>query len=133
MSESIRISVVLTNGWFATDVLRISDWTHVVINYIGSDNGEGIHIYYDGVEAGSDTSKFAASYGIGDSRIVIGRLYTDRDERYASVELDELMFFNVKLTNSEIIMLSQFWLVIRQKKKVIIFLNFVKNLNDWMQ
>ena len=84
-----------------------SGWTHFIINYIGSEDGEGIRIYYDGVRRENDTSMNLNSFNTGDGRIVIGRVYTDIDDRYASVQLDELIFFNIKLSDSEISILSQ--------------------------
>ena len=64
--------------------------------------------YYDGVQNGTAPSGYRTYKNTGDGHIIIGRTGTYRDEHYASVRLDELMFFNVKLTESEIIMLSQF-------------------------
>ena len=40
-------------------------------------------------------------------RIVIGRRYTDIDDYYASVYLDQLLIFNRAITRDESIMLSQ--------------------------
>ena len=48
------------------------------------------------------------SFNTGDGRIVIGRRETDSDDNYGSGQLDELIFFNKKLSESEITMLSQF-------------------------
>ena len=42
-----------------------------------------------------------------DGRIVIGRLYTNSDQAYSSVEIDELRFFNQSLSEAQITMLSQ--------------------------
>ena len=96
------------NGLFDVEIVRpSSDWIHIVGNYIGPQDGQGIRIYYDGIETGSDTTKDGDSEQVGEGRIVIGRLATDEDADYASVEVDELMFFNMKLTEPEIVMLSQ--------------------------
>ena len=43
----------------------------------------------------------------GDGRIVFGRFYTDVDDRYASVQMDQLLFFNHALTAPEMFKLSQ--------------------------
>ena len=85
-----------------------SGWTHLFINDIGPEDGEGIRIYYDGVRRGNDTSMSLYSFNTGDGRIVIGRRETDSDDNYGSAQLDELIFFNKKLSESEITMLSQF-------------------------
>ena len=46
-------------------------------------------------------------FGSVDGRIVIGRLYTNSDQAYSSVEIDELRFFNQTLSEAQITMLSQ--------------------------
>ena len=38
----------------------------------------------------------------GDGRVVVGRYHTDLDEKYASVDVDELLFFNHRLTDAQI-------------------------------
>ena len=114
------------NGQYTILAALPSDWTHVVINYIGPENGQGIRIYYDGEQADSDTTRTADSKLPGDGRIVIGRYHTDWDDRYASVQLDELIFFNMKLSESEITVLSQFWLCVHYNA-VICFVNTEKN------
>ena len=75
-----------------------------MINYIGQD-GEGDDasmIFFNGTQVASETTKPSQSCPTGDGRIVVGRSYTNRDERYASVEVDELIFFNVALTGSDV-------------------------------
>ena len=81
-------------------------WTHIVMNYIGPNNGEGIRTYYNGTEVGNDPTKTALSRSAGDGRIVVGREYTDRDGAYASVMVDELLFFNRHLLSDEITSLA---------------------------
>ena len=44
----------------------------------------------------------------GDGKIVFGRVYTGSNMRYASVQMDELLFFNHVLTTVEILKLSEF-------------------------
>ena len=43
----------------------------------------------------------------GDGKIVFGRVYTDLNMRYASVQMDELLFFNHALITVEILKLSE--------------------------
>ena len=69
---------------------------------IRNEHGEGIRIYYNGTDVASHTIKTDGSYPAGDGRIVVGRGYTDRDELYASVQIDELAFFNKALSTTEI-------------------------------
>ena len=105
-----RFGVIIAHGYFIIDTASPSGWTHVIINYIAPENGQGIQVYYNGYLTGADMilSLSSNTNNPGDGHIVIWRYYTDGDHLYASVQLDELMFFNEKLTDSEIIMLSQF-------------------------
>ena len=50
----------------------------------------------------SDTTKRGASYSPGDGRIVVGRYYTNYDGNYASVHVDELIYFDAALTNDDV-------------------------------
>ena len=81
---------------------NLNGWFHLVLNYIGPADGQGITIYTDGDLQVSVTSRVTTSYTAGDGRVVIGRARTDLDERYASVEVDELTFWNRALTQQEI-------------------------------
>ena len=72
-----------------------------MMNYIGSNEGQGIRVYYDGKEAASETTKITVSYSAGDGRVLVGRAYTDRDVLYVSAQLDELIFFNKTLNTTE--------------------------------
>ena len=75
-----------------------------MLNYIGPNNGEGIKIYYDGQEVDSDTEKVVWHLPGEDGRIVVGRLQTYKDQNgsYASVQVDELIYFNAALTNDDV-------------------------------
>ena len=77
-------------------------WTHVVLNYIGPNDGQGIIMYYDGAVVVSDTSKYLVSRSAGDGRIVVGRRFTNSNQHYASVQVDELIYFNQVLTGAEV-------------------------------
>ena len=44
---------------------------------------------------------------MGDGKVIIGRYFTDEDDFYGSVEVDELFFFNTALSDSDIMKLSQ--------------------------
>ena len=92
--------VFLPDGYFMAYHPEPTGWTHVVLNYSGPNNG--IQMYMDGVEVGSDTTKAGGPYSAGDGRIVAGRYYTNQDRNYASVQVDELLFFNQTLTAAEI-------------------------------
>ena len=101
---NFRSYIFVTDGNFNTGLEKPEGWFHLVLNYISLADGQGITIYRDGVLQGSGTSKggTSQSYSPGDGRVVIGRRWTDRDEWYASVEVDELTFWNRTLTLQEI-------------------------------
>ena len=75
-----------------------------MMNYIGPNNGGGFQIFYNGTEVASESTKTADSGPIGDGRIVVGRFAIDRDRAldYASVQVDELLFFNQALSNDDV-------------------------------
>ena len=83
-------------------------WTHIVLNYIGpnDESDEAVTMFFNGTEEDSDTTKDGLPYSPGDGRIVLGRLYTDSDNGYSSVQVDELTFFNRTLTLDEIAALA---------------------------
>ena len=99
---NFRSFIYVTDGYFYSELEKPEGWFHLVLNYIGPADGQGITIYKDGILQGSDTSKGGPSYPPGDGRVVVGRWFTDRDRDYASVEVDELTFWNRALTLQEI-------------------------------
>ena len=54
---SFRTAVVLQDGILEKRHPKSTEWTHIVLNYIGPNNGEGINIYCNGTEVDSDTTK----------------------------------------------------------------------------
>ena len=72
------------------------------MNYLGPNNGQGIRIYYNGTEVGSDTSKTLETKVTADGRIVVGRALTNYNHFYASIQIDELIYFNQALSLEEI-------------------------------
>ena len=56
-------------------------------------------MFINGTEVGNDPGKTALSRSAGDGRIVGGRGWTNKDENYASVQVDELIFFNRHLSS----------------------------------
>ena len=62
-------------------------------------------MFSNGVEVASDTAKETQSYSLGDSRIVVGRWYTDSNEKYAGLHVDELVYFNTVLSTEEVYLL----------------------------
>ena len=80
-----------------------SGWTHVVLNYIGPDNGQGIRIYHSGVLTMTEDTKTYFTPLSGHGRVAVGM---DGDCGhgwvYAGVDMDELLFFNKMLSDQEI-------------------------------
>ena len=79
-----------------------ADWTHVVLNYIGTEDVQGNKIYIDGMAKMISFSLTAASHEEGDGRTVVGRYLTNVDDNYASVDIDELLFFNEALNVDQV-------------------------------
>ena len=94
--------IFLQDGVFKTYPSHPTGWTHVVINYYGPNDGQGVRIFYNGTEAARDTSKDSDQSAPGDGRIVVERRSTGSDQDYASADVDELIFFNRSLSTSEI-------------------------------
>ena len=97
--------MTLSTGHFKTFVTKPSGWFHVVLNFIGPN--DGIRAYHDGVEVGSNTNIHGNSKHNGDRRIVIGRYFVKSGVTYSSIQVDELLLFDQMLTDDEITMLSQ--------------------------
>ena len=88
--------------------ITYSRWLHFVLNFIGPNDGEGIRIYLDGEMVQSVTAAGGFRIPPRHSRIIIGRSTIDSYfGRYASLQMDELLFFNQALSEEEIAMLSQ--------------------------
>ena len=101
-----RFVIHLLDRWFRTDVAPPAVWTHVVLNYLGPEEGEGIRVYYNGVQTGSDDTERLSTFQAGVGRVAVGRLYTDTDSDYPGVDVDELMFFNESLSSQQILDLA---------------------------
>ena len=91
-----------------------SGWFHVAFNFLGSNDDQGITIYYNGILVGIDSSFVKRSKSKCTSirpRIVVGKLSTNPNFVYlpinSTVHVDELMLFNCALTQAEIRKLSQ--------------------------
>ena len=95
----------LLDGTFTAHFYMPTGWTHIVLNYIGPNDGEGIRVYDDGQEVevvGGRVKDSRIPPPAGDGRIVVGRGYTDKDADYASMVIDELIFFNKALSTTDI-------------------------------
>ena len=98
----LRFYVDLLDKVFQTSHPKLTGWTHVVLNYIGPNDGEGIRLYQNGQEVRSYIARIWLSSSAGDGRIVVGKDYTHSDGNYASVQVDELIYFNTALTDTQV-------------------------------
>ena len=80
-----------------------TEWYHLVFKYIGESpvSVDSVVIYHDGVEVGSSTQKVSYSTTAGQSVVVLGRKLVQSELDFASVMVDELLFFNRHLTEEE--------------------------------
>ena len=83
-----------------------TEWTHIVMNYLGPNNDEAIRILYNAKEVESYMGTYSRSYSTGDGRVVVGRHHPDRHQQNPSVQLDELLFFNQTLSPADVITLN---------------------------
>ena len=99
----------LSEGQFFDQKSTPTGWFHVVMNYIGPNDGEGIKLFLDGTEVASDRNlyKYSEPGSAGDGRIVLGRPFTNKDQNYTSVQVDEITYFNSSLSNGEIQLLAR--------------------------
>ena len=92
----------LRDGVIQAELLRPSGWTNLIFNYLSTNEGDGIQIFYNGEEVGSNSNKQGGPLSTGNGRLVVGRRFTKSNQDYASVEIDELVFFNRALSNVEV-------------------------------
>ena len=79
-----RVFTVATSGF-------PDGWFHLVVMYHGE--GKGMEIYYDGIEFGLNSVAYGNRVS-SSGHIVLGRLYTNRNDGYASVMVDELTLWD---------------------------------------
>ena len=99
-----RYSLQQGGGGFVADVEKPPGWSHVLLNYNGPGNGQGIQVYNNGVTSEGHGNQFVDSSFApsGSGQTVIGRYFSDREERYTSLEIDELAYFNMNLNTDQI-------------------------------
>ena len=128
------------DGYFYADGGETpSDWTNGVLNYIGPRDGHLIRIYQDGVQTGSDVAAAGGPSSQGQGRVVVGREFTHLDEKYASVAVDELMFFNQTLNDQQILDLknllwwaeANIYVIIRHFNRFTVHIN--RKCNAWFR
>ena len=90
-----RYNFYVSDGNFYAETSIPTGWFHLVVNFIGPNNGQGIRVYHDGEEVrGTFGQKLEGSYTNSESRVKIGRLLYTNEGFYSSVLVDELFFFN---------------------------------------
>ena len=98
-----RTLFYVSDGYFIKSGIRPSNgWFHVVINYFGANIRQGFKTYFNGNLNVTSTTKFPHTITPSNGKIVIGRAYTEIDNVYTSMEVDELLFFNHTLTTQEV-------------------------------
>ena len=106
--KCFRYQIVLPNSYSETSTAPMNNknqWFHIIFNFIGPSAGQGFRVYHDGELVINATRILTGITASMDRRIVIGRFYTDVDDKYSSLEMDELLFFKKVLTGAEIRML----------------------------
>ena len=98
-----RYEIGGTSGYFLQEVPVVSgDWHQVVLVFHGLNNGEGITVYNNGTQMAMQSMKTEEALQMGDGRVIIGRLYTELNGAYCSVEVDDLMLWNEALTQQDV-------------------------------
>ena len=104
-----RYFIRLSSGKFDVNIPKPPGWFHVVFNFIGPNYGQGLRIYYNGDYYGVEQRLMEIeSNGDADGKVVIGRAFYEQNDLYASVQVDELLFFNAALAEAEITTLSKY-------------------------
>ena len=73
-----------------------------MINYIGPRNYQGFEVFEDGTLDGGTQYEENFDATPGNGSLVLGRQFVDEDDNYAGIDVDELVFFNRKLTVMEV-------------------------------
>ena len=74
------------------------EWFQVVMVHTGPDTGLRVHV---NGKVATDTSLSVRQFWMNSGRVVIGRRFVDKDEKYCSSTVDELMLWNRSLTTQE--------------------------------
>ena len=74
--------------------------------YLGVE--QGITVYHDGSQVGTDTSREAATRISGNGEVVIGRRAGLYNTLYASAYVDEIKLYNRQLSEDEIT--NMYWI-----------------------
>ena len=99
-----RGEVALNQGTFNAQTSKPTGWTHAVLNYLGPDAGQGVRLFLNGVQVAADANQEPLGYtrAIGSGSINIGRGLAGYNDFYMGVQVDEVVYFNEALSNSDI-------------------------------
>lgn len=104
-----RYEIHLLDGKFLASVNKYDHWHHIVLSFVkGREDKDEIQIYNNAEKVATDKTKASGTNSKGNGRIIIGRHFSGLDGKYASVEMDELLFFNQALRETEITILSKY-------------------------
>ena len=93
----------LTNITFGTRTPKeFGVWLHLAGVYYGASIGEGIAFYRDGALVARNTTLTSTPpVTPASGKLVLGRKRSELTGKYASIEVDELLLFNRKLSAPE--------------------------------
>ena len=74
-------------------------WIHLVLNFMG--RNDGFQAFKDGALVPGQVTTDSFHRSPGDGRLAFGRRYPNTDDFYSSVDLNEMVFINRKLTEPE--------------------------------
>ena len=97
-----RCTMAVNGSVFAVTFNPVIGWIHLVVVYLGPNNGQGLVVNVNSTEVGRDASGHDNVYQPGNRQLFISRLSTDSDAYYSSVVVDELTLWNRELTALEI-------------------------------
>ena len=87
--------------------ITFSEWHHLTCSVPDFGNEDSLKVYYDGSHYGTHNEASSRETPTRSSRVIVGRAFTDQDDTYSSVELDELLFFNRALEEHHVQALYQ--------------------------
>ena len=95
-----RMLVDDKSGIFKVKTDQSTGWTHLVLNCIGPNRGEGIKVYINAPKIKSDTTRDESSTWSGNGHVTIGTQVTNENPElfFASVMVGKKTFWNCTLS-----------------------------------
>ena len=69
----------VNGGYFLVTFNPIVGWFHLVVGYLGPNNGHGLIAYVNGTEVGRDASRYDEVHPAGNGQLIIDSWYVDSD------------------------------------------------------